>query len=42
MGRNEEGYIDERMEPVLPYIDDYVDAYTLESPKQLEKELIKR
>ncbi len=41
MGRYEEDYIDDRMEPVLPYIDGYASAHTLESLKLLEKELIK-
>ncbi len=41
MGRYEEGYIDDRMEPVLPFVDGYASAHTLESLKLLEKELIK-
>ncbi|RLA20036.1 MAG: carbon monoxide dehydrogenase, partial [Gammaproteobacteria bacterium] len=40
LGRYEEGFIDDKMAPVLPYIDGYTSAHTLESLKQLEKELI--
>lgn len=39
MGRYEEGYIDDRMEPVLAHIDGYASAHNLESLKELENEL---
>ncbi len=40
LGRYEAGYVDDRMEPVLPYTDGYISAHNLESLHKLEKELI--